>query len=54
MLVGLIIIGAIILFSLWAMCKAASDADATREWNENWVGQKFEKKCKEDVNQSKK
>lgn len=43
MLVGLIIIGAIILFSLWAMCKAASDADATREWNENWVGQKFDK-----------
>lgn len=44
-MIGLIVFVAfLILFSIWAMCKAASDADATREWNENWTGQKFDRK----------
>ena len=33
----------LILFAIWAMCKAAGDADATAEWNRNWTGQKFDK-----------
>jgi len=46
-LIGLIIfVGLLIVFCLWAICRAASDADATREWNENWTGQKFDKEHK--------
>ena len=39
----LIIAGLVVIASLWAMCKAASDADATAEWNRNWTGHKFKK-----------
>lgn len=45
----LILLGLLLLVGLWAMCKAASDADATREWNENWVGQKFDKERKDET-----
>lgn len=43
-MVGLVFL---ILFSIWAMCRAASDADATAEWNKNWEGQKFKKEAPE-------
>ena len=43
-MIGLIaFVAFLILFAIWAMCKAASDADATAEWNRNWEGQKFKK-----------
>jgi hypothetical protein len=45
----LIVAGLLLLASLWAMCKAASDADATAEWNKNWVGQKFDKERKDET-----
>jgi Tfp pilus assembly protein PilV len=45
----LIAVGLLLLASLWAMCKAASDADATAEWNKNWVGQKFDKERKDET-----
>lgn len=44
-LIGLIIfVGLLIVFCLWAICKAASDADATV----NWEGQKFKKEDSND------
>lgn len=45
----LIVIGLIVIAGLWAMCKAASDADAIDEWNRNWVGQKFDKERKDET-----
>ncbi len=46
-LIGLIIfVGLLLVFCIWAMCKAASDADAIAEWNKNWEGQKFDKERK--------
>ena len=44
MIIGiLILLGLLSLFSLWAICKVASDVDTSTEWNENWIGQKFNK-----------
>lgn len=42
--IGLIVLTLVfIIFAIWCMCAAASDADATAEWNKNWEGQKFPK-----------
>lgn len=42
--IGLIVLTIVfIIFAIWCMCAAASDADATAEWNRNWEGQKFPK-----------
>lgn len=50
MVIGiLILLGLLLLFSLWAICRVASDADATTEWNENWIGQKFDKESKDET-----
>lgn len=50
MVIGiLILLGLLLLAGLWAMCKVAGDADTTREWNENWVGQKFDKEHKDET-----
>ena len=44
-LIGLIVfVGLLIVFCLWAICKAASDADATA----NWEGQKSKKEDSND------
>lgn len=44
MIIGiLILLGLISLVILWAICRVASDVDTTTEWNENWIGQKFDK-----------
>lgn len=50
MVIGiLILLGLLLLIDLWAMCKAASDADATDEWNKNWVGQKFDEEHEDET-----
>lgn len=44
--IGLIVLTIVfIIFAIWCMCAAASEADdITEEWNKNWEGQKFEKR----------
>jgi uncharacterized membrane protein YukC len=43
--IGLIVLTIVfIIFAIWCMCAAASEADdITEEWNKNWTGQKFKK-----------
>lgn len=46
--IGLIVLTIVfIIFAIWCMCAAASEADdITEEWNKNWTGQKFPKSKK--------
>lgn len=41
--IGLIILTIVfIIFAIWCMCAAASEADdIVEQWNKNWTGQKF-------------
>lgn len=50
MVIGiLILLGLLLLFSLWAMCRAAGEVNTTTEWNENWIGQKFDEERKDET-----
>ena len=45
-IIGLIVLVVVfIVFAIWCMCAAASEADdnITEQWNKNWTGQKFDK-----------
>lgn len=50
MVIGiLILLGLLLIFSLWAICRAAGDADEAAEWNENWIKQKFDEESKDET-----
>lgn len=50
MIIGiLILLWLVLIVGLWAICKAAGDADEACEWNENWIEQKSDEERKDET-----